>query len=191
MVGLNRWRLAVGVGFCVVIPILNGCQEPGEQSGASAPVASAPASATPAAQGAPPDALVAYQLPQTGSPLANCNLERLNSELFVAQSLTLNPSQTNTFRGWVDPAGVADPLLWLRFDDAQAKRYLHVPIKLTIERPDVLASDKSAPRVSGFELSLPRDALPAGQYHVYVAVTSGVLAHVCDNGRHVDVGNEK
>lgn len=176
----------MGMGLCLVFPAFNGCQEPGGQSAASAPVASAPPSSSPGMQAVPPAGLVAYQPTQTVSPLANCNLERLNSEMFGALPLRLNPSQANTFTGWMDPSGVGTPRFWLRFDDVQAKRYLHVPIQLTIERPDVLASDPNAPRVSGFALRLPANEVPVGQYHVYLAVTTDTAAYVCDNGRHVN-----
>lgn len=186
MGGLNSCKFAIGVGLCLLLPSLDGCQEPGGQSASSAPVASAPASSSPVMQAVPLAGLVAYQPTQTVSPLTHCNLERLNSEMFGALPLTLNPSQANTFTGWMDPSGVGTPRFWLRFDDVQAKRYLQVPIQLTIDRPDVLASDPSAPRVSGFALRLPANAVPVGQYHVYLAVTTDTAAYVCDNGRHVN-----
>jgi hypothetical protein len=132
-------------------------------------------------------ALTAYQPPRTVSPLANCNLERVNNDLLGAQPLKLDTSHANTFTGWIDPSGATVSRFWLRFDDAQAKHYLHAPIQLTIARPDVLAADPDAPRISGFKLQLPANILPAGQYHVYIAVTSNSTVHVCDNGRHIEV----
>lgn len=186
MGGLNWCKFAIGAGLCLLLPFLDGCQEPGGQSAASAPVTSAPPVSSPVMQVVPPAGLFAYQPTQTVSPLASCNLERLNSEMLGAGPLTLNPSQANTFTGWMDPSGVGTPSLWLRFDDVRAKRYLHVPIQLTIERPDVLASDPNAPRVSGFALRLLPNELPVGQYHVYLAVTTDAATYVCDNGRHVN-----
>lgn len=170
--------------------VLAACQEPSGQNAASANAGTSVAVATTQIQSSNQGLLTAYVRGAASfKPLPNCNLERLNRELFGAQPLALHLSQVNTFTGWVDPSGVATPSLWLRFDDAQAKRYLHAPFKLTTERPDVLANDPNAPRVSGFELQLPANALPAGQYHVYVVVTSGAAAHVCDNGRHINVAS--
>lgn len=178
-----------GLALMVALALMvTACQEPSGQAVSSAqPVASSPIATT--AGNTPQHSLLTAYAPGAVpfKPLPNCNVERLNGNLFGAQPSMLNSAQANTITGWVDPAGVAEPKIWLRFDDAQAKRYLHVPIQLTIERPDVQTSDLGAPRVSGFELQLPASALPTGQYHVYIAMISGDAAHVCDNGRHIEV----
>lgn len=180
---------SIGLALAMALPlVVAACQEPNGQTAASANAGTSASAA--ASQPLHQNLLTAYihgAVPF--KPLPNCNLESLNSDLFGAQPLMLNPFQPNTLKGWVDPTGTTDSRLWLRFDDAQARRYLHAPLQLTIERSDVLTSDPGAPRVSGFELRLPRNSLPAGRYHIYIAVTSDSTAHICDNGRQIDVGN--
>lgn len=178
-------------GLALIIALsmtVTACQEPSGQAASSAqPIASPPVATT--ASNPSNQSLLATYTPGAllFKPLPNCNLEWLDGNPFGAQPQTVKLAQANTITGWVDPAGVANPKIWLRFDDAQAQRYFHAPIELTIQRPDVLTNDPAAPRVSGFALQLPASALPAGQYHVYVTVTSGATAHVCDNGRHINI----
>lgn len=178
-----------GLGLMVALPMMiTACQEPNGKTVSSAqPVTSAPVTTT---ASSPPHQTLLTNYPHGAAPfkpLPNCNLERLNGDLFGAQPLMLNAAQTNTITGWVDPSGVDDPHFWLRFDDTQAKRYLHAPIQLTIQRPDVQTSDPDAPRVSGFEVRVPANALPSGRYHAYLAIQSGGVTHICDNGRHMEV----
>jgi hypothetical protein len=183
MLGVNRCRLVIGVGLCLVFPILNGCQEPDGQS-ASAPVVSAPASsALPPVT--PPVGLVAYQSPQTVSPLANCNLEAVGDQTFGSGALTLQSGRANVFKGWLDAASVTNPVYRIRFDSEG--RHLEAPLSLTEQRADVAAAHTGAPLVSGFGMTLPSGALPPGSYHVYLAVESGDTTYVCDSGRHIDV----
>lgn len=187
MGGVNRCRLSMGVALCLVLSALNGCQEPGGQSASSAPVAGAPASSAPAAQGAPPVGLVAYQPPQTVSPLANCNLETVDGQAFGSAASTLQSDRVSTFKGWLDTAGVANPVYRMRFDSDDSGHHLQAPLSLTEQRADVAAAHPGAPLISGFSLTLPSDALSPGSYHVYLAVESGGKTYVCDSGRHIDV----
>lgn len=184
MGGVKRCRLAIGIGLCLTFPILNGCQEPVGQSTSSAPAASVPASSAPAPV-APPVGLVAYQPPQDLSPLANCNLETADDRAFGSGALTLQSDGANAFKGWLDVSGVTNPVYRMRFDDADAGRHLQAPVFLTEQRPDVAAAHPGVPLASGFNLELTPGALPAGSYHVYLAIESGGKTYVCDNGRHI------
>lgn len=186
MSGVNRCRLAMGVALCLVLPVLNGCQEPSGQSASSAPVASAPASSVPAAQGVPPVGVVAYQPPQTVSPLANCNLEAVNGQAFGSAASTVQSGRATIFKGWLDGAGIASPVYRMRFDSDDSGDHLQAPLSLTEQRADVASVHPGAPLLSGFSLTLPRDALSPGSYHVYLAVDSGGKTYVCDSGRHID-----
>lgn len=187
MRGVNGCRLAIGMGLCLVFPILNGCQEPGGQSNSSTPVASAPASSARGASATPPVGLVTYQPPQTVSPLANCNLEMVDDQAFGSGALTMQSDRASAFKGWLDAAGVTNPVYRMRFDSDDSGRHLQATLSLTEQRADVVAAHSGAPLVSGFSLTLPPSALPLGSYHVYLAVESGGKTYVCDSGRHIDV----
>lgn len=187
MGGVNGCRLAIGMGLCLVFPALNGCQEPGGQSASSAPIVSAPAASVPVEHGAPPVGLVAYQPPQTVSPLANCNLETVDGQVFGTGVSTLQSSRVNVFNGWLDAAGVANPVYRMRFDGDDSEHHLQAPLALTEQRADVAAAHPGAPLASGFSLTLPSGALPLGSYHVYLAVESDGKTYVCDSGRHINV----
>jgi hypothetical protein len=129
--------------------------------------------------------LSVYQPPQTVTPLANCNLETVNGQVFGSGALTLQSGHANVFKGWLDAAGIANPIYRMRFDSAESNRNLQAPLSLTEQRPDVAAAHPGAPMTSGFDLELSPGALPVGSYHVYLAVESGGKAYVCDSGRHI------
>lgn len=187
MGGVKRRRLAIGMGLCLTFSILNGCQEPVGQSASSAPVASAPVSSAPVAPSATSVGLVAYQPPQAISPLANCNLETADDRAFGSGALTLQSNRANAFKGWLDAAGVTNPVYLMRFDSDDSGRHLQAHLSLTEQRADVAAVHPGAPLVSGFSLTLSSGALPLGSYHVYLAAESGGKTYVCDSGRHIDV----
>lgn len=187
MGGVNGYRVAIGIGICVALLALGGCQEPSKQSASSAPIASATASASPVAQDTSPVALTAYQPPQTVSPLANCNLEAVNGQPFGSGASALQSNHANVFNGWLDAAGVAGPTYRMRFDGDNSEHHLQASVSLTVQRPDVAAAHPGAPAISGFSLTLRPGALPVGSYHVYLAVESGGKTYVCDSGRHIDI----
>lgn len=187
MRGTNGFRLVIGIGACVVLSALGGCQGSGTQSAASAPAASAPASAIPMAQGNPPIGLAAYQPPEAASPLASCNIETVNGQPFGSGASALQSNHANIFNGWLFAAGVVNPIYRMRFDSGNSGRHLQADLSLTVQRPDVAAAQPGAPLASGFSLTLPPGALPVGAYHVYLAVESGGKTYVCDSGRHIDV----
>lgn len=188
MRGMNGRRFAVGMGLCLIFPILNGCQEPGGRAASSAPVVSAPVPSA-SASDSPTVGLAAYQPPQIVSPLANCNLEMVDDRAFGTGTLALQSGHANVFKGWLDAAGVANPVYWIRFDDANAERHMQASFSLTEQRADVAAARPGAPLVSGFRLTLPPGVLPVGSYHVYLAVESGGKTYVCDSGRYIDANH--
>jgi hypothetical protein len=137
--------------------------------------------------GTTPIGLVAYQPPQIVSPLANCNLEAVDGQAFGSAASILQSGRVITFKGWLDAAGVANPVYRMRFDSDGSGHHLQAALSLTEQRADVAAAHPGALLLSGFSLTLPSGALPAGLYHVYLAVESGGKTYVCDSGRHIDV----
>ena|SRR5690348_4760207 len=127
--------------------------------------------------------------PQIVSPLANCNLEMVDDRAFGTGTLALQSGHANVFKGWLDAAGVANPVYWMRFDDTNAERHMQTSFSLTEQRADVAAARPDAPLVSGFRLTLPHGVLPVGSYHVYLAVESGGKTYVCDSGRYIDANH--
>ena len=121
------------------------------------------------------------------APLAGCNLDVINGSVAGASPLKMAASDINTFGGWIDVSGLAAAAIWLRFDADQGERHLQGPVRLTIDRPDVVAARPAAPLVSGFAVSIAAGALPAGNYHAYLAVQAGGVTYICDSGRHVEV----
>lgn len=180
-----RHVLNVGL-LAIAFLMIAACQEPGGQT----PATGAPsAPATTAVAAVPSEGSLTAYSPGSVPPkvLRNCNVERLNDEMFGAQPLVLGSSQAISITGWADPSDVPDSRIWLRFDDAPADQYLHAPVTLTTARADVQLHDPKAPLKTGFSIELPTDALPAGSYHIYLAVTSANSVYVCDNGRQVKI----
>lgn len=178
------------LGFALTGSILMvGCQEPtgGKGAGAQKPESSASTGSTSKAEASEPR-LSAYSPGATAAPLQHCNLEAAAGTKFAGQPVAVKGGQSNEFRGWVDDGGLANPAVWLRFDEVQGNSHLHIPVRLTVERQDVSAAYPDASRTPGFTLDLSANALPHGQYHVYIAAVSSGVAHVCDNGRQIDVG---
>ncbi|RCS31503.1 hypothetical protein DEO45_02185 [Rhodanobacter denitrificans] len=93
---------------------------------------------------------------------------------------------THSVGGWIASPQLSSPSFLLRFEDKAQGHYFQVPVSLSVARPDVSANNPGVPLVSGFVQGLPVHAVPAGQYHIYLAVEAGGKVSICDNGRHVD-----
>lgn len=171
--------LAIGMSI-----LLGGCQGSGQQAVAEDQPAVPPANSTTAAS-----AQVSPYTPGAApaKPLSSCNLEAIGTVKYGLDPIELAAGRQNAFKGWVDASQLTQPSYWLRFDDKNASRHMHVRFDLTVKRADVVAADPNAPLVSGFTVSVPANALPVGQYHVYLAVQSGGAAYICDNGRYVKI----
>lgn len=165
---------------------LSACQQTNGNSEGSEKATTAAPSITAGAETEPK--LTAYA-PGAYTPLITCNLGMVNATNFGSQPVALKTEHANAFKGWLFASGLAAPEYWLRFDDQHAGSYLHTPLQLSIERPDVVAAHPEAPRDSGFAVTIPANALPAGHYHAYIAVNSGGTTYICDSGRYVDVKN--
>lgn len=124
-------------------------------------------------------------------PFSTCNLGMVNATTFRTKPVELEVDEVNTFKGWLFITGIERPAYWLRFDGQRGDRYLQASLRLDVERPDVVAVHPNAPRVSGFTAAIPANALPPGQYHAYLAATSGGTTYICDSGRHIDVVHRK
>lgn len=177
--------LAILTALASATVLLSACQHSGEALGNP----ESPITPTSAAQkdAAPAIQLVAYTPSSTFKPLQTCNLGMVNATTFRSQPVELKASDTNTFKGWLYASELVNPTYWLRFDGQQANSYLHTPLQLRVERPDVLAVHPDAPRVSGFTVAVPANMMPTGEYHVYLAVESGDTTYICDSGRHINV----
>lgn len=171
--------LVASTGF-----LLSACQQSGGNSGLAT-------SATPEGQTgvAAVSQLLAYTPSSAYKPLSTCNLGMVNATTFGTQPVELKTGAANTFKGWLFATNLDSPKYWLRFDDLQGDRYLHSPLRLDVERTDVVALHPGAPRVSGFAVTIPANALPPGQYHAYLAVESGDTTYICDSGRHIDANH--
>jgi hypothetical protein len=171
------------LGLAALAVCLCSCREPAGQQGksehdrATARLVSAQAGVRP------------YQPGSALPTFDDCNLESVGNTQFDSQPLMLQPGDIQTFKGWIVSGDTHSATYWLRFDDQQANRYLRTPLQLTIERLDVVAAHHDAPRVSGFAVTIPANALPGGQYHAYIAVDSGGTTYTCDSGRRVDVAH--
>jgi len=167
--------------------LLSACQQSGGSSGNPGPPTSATSTGRPgvAAGGQP----VAYTPSDAYKPLSTCNLGMVNATTFGTQPVELRTGAINTFKGWLFAKNIDSPAYWLRLDGQHGERYLQARLQLDVERPDVTAVHSDAPRVSGFAVAIPANALPPGQYHAYLAVTSGDTTYICDSGRHVDANH--
>lgn len=176
--------VAVSVVVASATLLLAACQQSGGNSGNPG----APTSITSAGQGdvAAGNKLVAYTPSSTYKPLLTCNLGMVNAATFGAQSVELRIGAANTFKGWLFATNLDSPTYWLRFDEQRGDRYLQSPLRLDTERLDVAAARPEAPRTSGFVVTIPANALPPSQYHVYLAIESGDTTYICDSGRHID-----
>lgn len=164
--------------------LLSACQQSGGNSGNSR----SPTSATSEGQTgvAAGSQLMAYAPGSAYKPLSTCNLGMVNATTFGTQPVELKTGVANIFKGWLFATNLDSPTYWLRFDGRQGDRYLQSPLQLDVERADVVASYPGAPRVSGFAVTIPANALPPGQYHAYLAVKSGGTIYICDSGRYID-----
>lgn len=176
--------VAVSVMTVAAAFLVSACQQSGGgPAKPESPTAPTSGGLTGAAAGGQ---LVAYTPSSAYKPLSTCNLGMVNATTFGTQPVELKTGAVNTFKGWLFATNLDSPTYWLRLDSQQGDRYLQLPLHLDVERPDVVAMHPDAPRVSGFAATIPANALPSGQYHAYLAVTSGGTTYICDSGRHID-----
>ncbi|SRR5579875_3188944 len=185
----NGFAKMWSVSIALLMFLLVGCHEPGSQRVAgthneanTAPKAPNAAIETTAA------GLTAYTPSAAMTPLTTCNLEQFDDAKFQGPAVTAATGSAHSVAGWIAAPAIKDSQYWLRFDDKQAARFLQARLTLNVQRPDVAASVAGAPALSGFKFGLPANVLPAGHYHVYLAVVGNGMDHVCDNGRQVNFG---
>lgn len=180
------------MAFCGVVlgaaALMGACQQTGHQSSAEGQAASSNTASPSTGTGVTSPQVIAY-VPgaMQVKPIQNCNLEGAGKVEFGAQPVSLKASEKSGFAGWIDASGLAQPTYWLRFDNQPASHHFQMPVTLTVQRPDVASTHPGAPLVSGFDVDLPADSLPVGEYHVYLAASADGQTYACDNGRHVDV----
>lgn len=179
------------IWFCITTALaaalaLTGC------NGANSPTAPSPnsTSAPTNHSGVETSVMNAYVPEKKSLPLASCNLEDVDGVTFSSESTKRAVGQAHSFSGWVAAPGLDKPVYWLRFDDKQANRFFQTRINPSIERPDIvaIAGNEAFSPHSGFKVGISANALPAGQYHVYLAAAAGGT-YSCDNGRQVLLGN--
>ncbi len=143
--------------------------------------------AVPANSTARTASLNAYTPEQGSTPLTSCNIETLDNTVFAVQPSHATTVQTHSLSGWIASPHVHDPKYWLRFDDKSANRYFEIPVTPSLKRPDVaaVAGNEAFPIDTGFTANVPVSALPAGEYHVYLAAIDGTAVYACDNGRQI------
>lgn len=129
---------------------------------------------------------VAYSAESVTGAITTCNIERFDKASFQSAPIEGALSVAHSIGGWIASPQLSSPSFSLRFEDKAQDHYFQVPVSLSVTRPDVLANNPGVPLVSGFIRGLPAFAVPAGQYHVYLAVEAGGKISVCDSGRHVD-----
>lgn len=184
---MHHRRMSGIVAALVVVAAAVFCLSACQQSGGGAENSESPVAPTSGGQATVTAGgqLVAYT-PGAYKPLSTCNLGMVNATTFGTKPVELKADAVNTFKGWLFATGIESPTYWLRLDGQQGDRYLQARLRLDVERPDVVAVHPGAPRVSGFTTAIPANALPPGQYHAYLAVTSGDTTYICDSGRHID-----
>ncbi|HEY8587564.1 MAG TPA: hypothetical protein VIL60_12695 [Rhodanobacter sp.] len=172
---------ALATGFLLV-----GCS--GKDQGPVEPVNAPSTSASVAAS--PPVAMppVAYVPEPVTSVMTTCNIESFDNASFQSTPSEAALSATHSVSGWVAAPQSTPPSFWLRLDDKTQGHYFQARLTPSIKRPDVAASARnpSLPEDSGFVLDLPVNAVPAGKYHLYLAVRAGGKISICDDGRQVN-----
>lgn len=178
----HKFILLSGAGMLAVA--LTGCNasEGGHSAVSEAPTANAAAKST---------NLATYTPEQGATLLTTCNIEAFDSTRFSAQPIEAKFAETHTITGWVAPPSATAMKYWIRFDDKESNQYFHEAINPSLERLDVVAvsGNESLPLNSGFKVDLPTNALPAGNYHVYLAAVAGKTVYSCDSGRQVSLAD--
>lgn len=130
--------------------------------------------------------LATYESESAFAAITTCNIEAFDQTSFQSTAVDAEATVQHKISGWIAAPQIAAPSFWLRLDDKTHGRHLQAPLKLMVKRPDVAAA-KNLPSFlnSGFTLELPANAVPVGQYHVYLVAEADGETRVCDDGRQV------
>lgn len=172
--------LLAGTAIIAAAALAGGCNSSDESHPAM--------SAKPAGMASAKTATVSAYTPEQGStPITSCNIETFDTTGFGVQSINATSGQVHSISGWIAFTLGGTPKYWLRLDNKQSNQYFEAPVNLSIQRPDVvaMAGNAALPLNSGFKVDMPVNALPAGEYHVYLAAIDGQAVYSCDNGRQV------
>lgn len=195
-IGLDAMSKQSQISFTALLvllagPLLAGCSGTSSDDGSSSALASRTvASASTAAATSPvaSQAPVAYTPELTTGVVTTCNIEKFDNSTFQSMPVEAALSAAHSISGWITAPKMTTPSFSLRLDDKSQNRYFQLPVVFSVKRPDVVSSANSptVPLMSGFVLRLVIHAVPAGRYHLYLAVQAGGKTSICDNGRHVD-----
>lgn len=176
----------IAASIFAVSSVLTGCgsNDPGTSEPAKAASAAVAAPAPVPAMAAP----AAYVPESSAAVITTCNIEGFDGASFQSMPIEAELSAKHVISGWVAAPHLTASSFWLRLDDKVQGHYFQVQVTPSVKRPDVAssASNPPMPLDSGFMLDLPANAVPAGQYHLYMAAQAEGKSSVCDNGRQVD-----
>jgi hypothetical protein len=155
---------------------------------ASSTAAQVPPAVSASAAAAPVVKPVAYTPATDSGAFTQCNIESLDKASFGAGPMDAALALPHSLAGWVAQPGAIKPSYFLRFDDKSQGRFFQLPLLLSIKRSDVVAAQGGVgvPVMSGFEQGIPANALPSGNYHVYLAAVDRDVTSLCDNGRSIN-----
>lgn len=171
--------LAIGLLLASCSSKDKGESEPAKVAGPAAPAS------TPSPMAVAP---TVYTPESTATVITTCNIEGFDGASFQSVPTEAMLSAKHVVSGWVAAPHLTASSFWLRLDDKVQGHYFQVQVMPSVKRPDVAssASNPPLPLDSGFMLDLPANAVPAGQYHLYMAAQAEGKSSVCDNGRQVD-----
>lgn len=182
----------IAVSILLTSSVLSGCSGSSNDGGRSSAAAETPKTASRTAVATAPSPAtptpVGYTPEGIAGAVTTCNIENFDESLFRSVPTVALLSAAHRVSGWITAPQLTAPSFWLRLDDKAHNQYFQVPVTLSVKRPDVLSSahNPAVPLLSGFSLALPSGAVPAGQYHLYLAAQTDGKTIVCDNGRQVD-----
>lgn len=183
---ISQNKQAFAAAVLAVACVIGACSR---HDGQVAQTAAAPARPATSLQPAPVPKLVTYNPDPVSDSFPQCNIETFDQIEFQGGPIKADLAVQHSVAGWVHDPRLEHPDYWLRLEDKSQGRYLQLTLKPSISRPDVTAreSGDSNSLLSGFTLAIPAQALPGGNYHMYIAAVSGERTSVCDNGRYIEL----
>jgi hypothetical protein len=119
----------------------------------------------------------------------DCNMERINGQLFSTGPQMISVNSTIEIAGWVldVPSGGVPKTVFIRAASADGQRVWYAPAILSVERGDLVSlhGGNDAYRRSGYDTKLKSDALPAGTYRLQIIYAGKSEKAICDNGRTI------
>lgn len=183
MLKQNRLPLVV-MSIFTTSSLLLGCSD--KDRSATEPAKTINAASAPASTLSVAAAPAAYTPEPVVGAITTCNIEAFDKTPFQSGPMDATLSMQHSISGWIAAPQLAKPSFWLRLDDKSQRRFFQMQVEPTVKRPDVAtANNPPLPLESGFMLELPVNAVPAGQYHLYLVARADGKSSICDGGRQL------